>query len=119
MRFRFSVVCQFVLFWGLSFGLVFPARAWLSTADLQKTCEAALQDPTSQNPSFTLCTGLLLGIIITDSVEKHLICLPPEVDTKAGLRLFIDRAKNEKNKGTEGVVTMLRAFEEKYPCPKR
>jgi len=93
-----------------------PAAAWFNTEQLQTVCEAGLYDPTRDNPKYALCTGLVIGTLMTDSLEKNLICLPENVDTNTAISAFVARAKAEKEKNIEGTVTLFRAFAERYPC---
>jgi len=57
-----------------------------------------------------------MGLLAADYLEKNMICVPADVDTKAAIRLFLDRATTETDKRTEGVITMYRALAAKYPC---
>ena len=94
-----------------------PANAWLNTAELQAVCQAALKNPAPDNPRYTLCAGILLGVLISDSLEKKVICAPQDLDTKTALQVFVARAADEKSKEIDGIVTLFRALEAKYPCP--
>ena len=90
--------------------------AFMNTEQLKFVCEVGLSDPSIGNPRYAFCAGLATGILMADALEKHRICLPSNVDTKTGLETFLARAANEKDKEIEGLVTMFRAFAEKYPC---
>jgi len=93
-----------------------PAVAWFNTEQLQAVCEAGLYEPNRDNPKYALCTGLIIGTLMTDSLERNMICLPENVDTVTAMRMFVARAKAEKDKKIEGTVTLFRAFAERYPC---
>ena len=93
-----------------------PSTAFMNTEQLKVVCELGLSNPSIENPRYALCAGLTMGILMADALEKHRICLPSNVDTVAGLETFVARAANEKDKDIDGLVTMFRAFSEKYPC---
>jgi hypothetical protein len=93
-----------------------PAHGLMTTEELGAICGSALENPVRDNPKFAFCTAL--GILMTDALEKDLICVPKELDTTAALRVFVERAKRESHKDIEGLVTMYRAFLEAYPCKK-
>ena len=93
-----------------------PAAALLTTDQLQGICVAGLQNPSIENPKYAFCMGLVLGVLNADGLEKNLICVPPDLDTKTALKVFIARASAEPKKGTEGLLTLFRALAEKYPC---
>ena len=93
-----------------------PTAAWLNTAQLQSACEVGLQNPTPDNPAYALCTGLILGTLSADALEKNVICAPPDLDTKTVLRIFIARAASERDKKAEGAIILYRALAESYPC---
>jgi hypothetical protein len=106
----------------LSVGLLLictSAQARFNTSELLSICKSGLQNQIKEDPKFSFCTGAMLGMLMTDSLEKDLICVPNDLDTKAGLRLFIQRAEREPHKDIEGFVTMYRAFLEAYPCKKK
>lgn len=93
-----------------------PAAAWFDTAQLQSVCEAGLQNPSIDNAKYAMCTGLVIGILTADSMEKSIICVPPNLDTKTALKVFVARAAAEPDKRIDGTITLYRAFAEKYPC---
>jgi hypothetical protein len=106
----------------LSLGLLLTctsAQALMNTSELLSICESGLQNPIRDNPKYSFCSGAMLGILMTDAIEKNLICLPSEVDTKSAMRLFVQRARREPHKDIEGFATMYRAFLETYPCKKK
>jgi hypothetical protein len=82
-------------------------------------CETALENPVRDNPKFAFCTGAALGTLMTDALEKHLICVPKDVDTATALRVFVEKAKREPHKDIEGFVTMYRALQQAYPCKQQ
>src|SRR5712691_9264192 len=96
--------------------IINSAKALMNTDQLRLICEAGLENPVRDDPKFAFCTGAALGTLMTDSIERHLICIPSEIDTKTALRIFIQRAIREPYKDIEGFVTMHRAFLEAYPC---
>ena len=96
-----------------------PAWALFDTNELLSVCESGLQNPVKVDPKYAFCTGAILGILMTDAMEKDLICAPSDLDTKAAIRLFVQRARREPHKDIEGLVTMYRAFLEAYPCKKQ
>jgi hypothetical protein len=100
----------------LILGFSAPAAAWLNTAELQSVCESALSEAAPDNPRYEMCAGLVNGILTADDLEKDLICVPSDVETKTALETFIARASSEPHKDIEGTVTMFRALAEKYPC---
>jgi hypothetical protein len=91
----------------------------MTTEELGLICETALANPVRDNPKFAFCTGVALGTLMTDALEKHLICVPQDVDTATALRVFVAQAKHEPHKDIEGFVTMYRAFLQAYPCPSK
>lgn len=94
-------------------------HAWMNTAELQAVCEAALADPSPENPKYALCTGLSIGILMADAMEQNLICVPSAMTTKDALQIFVGRASNEPHKDVAGTVIMYRSLLEKYPCGKK
>lgn len=100
-------------------GLTSPTpttAAWFNTEQLLAVCESGLQNPVPDNPRFALCTGLIIGVLTADVMEKDVICLPIDTDTKAAIRVFVARAAAEPDKHIDGVVTLYRALAEQYPC---
>ncbi len=96
-----------------------PASAFFDTEQLQSVCQEGLQNPSRDNPKFAMCTGLMIGMLMTDALEKSVICLPSNVDTQTALRVFIARAVKEPHKDIDGTVTLFRALSERYPCPPK
>jgi len=92
--------------------------AYMETAELLSICESGMKNPVPSNWSYAFCAGIALGILFTDGTEQNRICVPDNIDTKAALQVFIDRAKNEPNKKISGAGTFFRALIEKYPCKK-
>jgi hypothetical protein len=95
-----------------------PAHALMTTEEFGTVCQSALENPVRDNPKFAFCSGTALGILMTDALEKDLICAPKDLNTPTALRVFVERAKREPHKDIEGFVTMYRAFLEAYPCKK-
>ena len=94
------------------------AHALMNTGELLSICETGLQNPVRDNPKYAFCTGVMLGILMTDTFERGLICVPSQTDTSSAMRLFVQRAKREPHQDIEGFATMYRAFLETYPCKK-
>jgi Ssp1 endopeptidase immunity protein Rap1a len=107
---------KFVCVAMLVLGFSTPAAAWLNTAELQSVCEAGLSNPVPENPRYEMCAGLVIGILTADDLEKDVICVPSDIETKTALEAFIARASSEPHKEIEGTVTLYRALAEKYPC---
>jgi hypothetical protein len=103
----------------IALALLRPTAAWMDTGELQSVCEAALAEPVPDNPRYALCSGIVIGMLMADSLEQDRICVPHDLDTKAALRVFIARAKSEPHKDIEGTVTLFRALTEQYPCVKQ
>lgn len=95
------------------------AQALMNTSELLSICDSGLQNPVGDNPKYAFCTGAMLGILMTDAIEKDLICVPAGIDTKSAMRLFVQRARREPDKDIEGLVTMYRALLEAYPCKRK
>jgi hypothetical protein len=91
----------------------------MTTDELSLICETALENPVRDNPKFAFCTGVALGALMTDALEKKLICVPKDVDTATALRVFVEKAKHEPHTDIEGFVTMYRAFLQAYPCSSK
>lgn len=93
--------------------------ALFNTKQLSDICERAIQNPSPENPQFSFCAGLVLGILSADLVENKLICAPEDLTTKTAILTFIRAAKKTKDQEIEGMITMHKSLVEAYPCKRK